>query len=108
MAALVHGQRIQDGHWFARARRAGDYGAVDTSEGRRWFNRPPNAEPGDPDCVLNEKHVVVEHADGSISVHASILNRVIDSQAIGGNGPISTRGPRPWHGHLEHGIWREA
>jgi len=107
-AATAQGTRIPDGCWFRAPRRAGDYGAMNTSEGRRWFNRPPNAEPDDPDCVLNEDHVVVEHGDGTITVHASILNRVIDSASIGGAGPISTRGPRPWHGHLERGIWSTA
>jgi len=44
-------------------------------QGYRWFNRPPNAEPGDPDNVLNENHVVILEMDGSITVHASIENR---------------------------------
>lgn len=104
----MKGCRIRDGHWFDQPRKAGDYGAVNVEgQGRRWFNRPPNAEPGDPDCVLNENHVVVEHGDGTITVHASILNRVIDSEAIGGHGPILAK-VRPWHGHLERGVWRQS
>ena len=101
------GRRIRDGLWFAEPRQAGDYGAVEVAgQGLRWFNRPPNAQPEDPDCVLNEKHVVVTHADGTITVHASIANHVYDSEAISG-GPITAH-VRPWHGHLERGVWREA
>lgn len=104
----TQGRRIPDGQWFARPQEAGDYGAVEVEgQGWRWFNRPPNAKSGDPDNVLNENHVVVIEMDGAITVHASIENRVYHSEQIGGSGPISTSS-RPWHGHLEHGVWREA
>ena len=105
-AASMQGRRIPDGEWFDRPRQAGDYGAMEVvGQGWRWFNRPPNAEPGDPDNVLNENHVVVIEMDGSITVHASIENRVYTSDQIGGAGPISSR-VRRWHGHLERGFWR--
>lgn len=107
--ARLKGRRVPDGRWFDHPRSAGDYGLMEVEgQGVRWFNRPPNAEPGDPDHVLNEDHVVVIEVDGTITVNASILNRVIASEAVGPIGPISSRGPRPWHGWLEHGVWRST
>jgi len=51
-------------------------------------------EPGDPDNVLNENHVVILEMDGSITVHASIENRVYRSDQIGGHGrSLPRRGP---------------
>lgn len=52
-----------------------------------WYGQTPN------DMLANlAKHTVTENADGTISVSPSIL--------VTGGGQ--------WHGHLEHGIWKEC
>jgi hypothetical protein len=55
----------------------------------RWFCRPPRCNTGSL-----QKHDVIEHADGTITVTPSIL---------------ITQHPLPqWHGFLERGVWREV
>lgn len=51
-----------------------------------WMCRPPGNHTGSL-----EKHTVVEHDDGTITVSPSIL---IDD------------GRNEWHGYLERGVWR--
>jgi hypothetical protein len=53
-----------------------------------WFIRDPKGDIG----TLGEKHTVIEHEDGTITVTPSIVN---------------TRGNH-YHGFLERGIWRET
>jgi hypothetical protein len=43
-------------------------------------------------------HSINEETDGTVTVSPSIL-------AVRGT---SVDGPAPWHGYLEHGVWREV
>lgn len=59
-----------------------------------WWVRPPQANgfysgPGN----IN-KHQVVEHEDGTITVSPSIL--------------VYGHHDKTWHGYLERGVWREV
>lgn len=57
----------------------------------RWYVRCP----GSPVAASVEKHEVVEHEDGTITVSPSILYE------IPGLDP-----PYSYHGYLEKGVWR--
>jgi hypothetical protein len=104
-APITPGRRIPDAEWFDRVGvdlQPGDYGRMwIRHQGWKWFNVLPNGELGQ----LSDDHVVEHHEDGTITVHASIQGRVVDSKHIAGDGPISGSG---WHGYLERGVWREA
>lgn len=63
----------------------GDYGKWED----KWYGQTPN------DMLAGlEKHIIVEHEDGTITVSPSILVK-------GGQ-------DESWHGYLERGIWREC
>lgn len=74
--------------------KAWDYGKLTHDTGWYWYC----CVPGQDDCMMGNlsKHSVTEHEDDTITVSPSIL--------IGGQGGKST----PWHGYLEHGVWREV
>lgn len=65
----------------------GDYGRE--ADGT-WMFRCPN-----PDIHLGslERHTVIEHPDGTITVSPSILIR---------------QGEFSWHGYLKKGLWEEC
>lgn len=63
-------------------------GAYGKSKEGVWYARPFGQHTGSL-----EKHSVVEHDDGTITVSPSILIR-------------SHKGV--WHGYLENGVWREV
>jgi hypothetical protein len=58
-----------------------------------WFARTPNGHLGNLSA-----HDVTEHADGTITVHPSIL---VSSREDG-------KEVECWHGYLEAGVWREV
>ena len=64
----------------------GDYGKM--ADGF-WLCRPPGRHAG----IINH-HQVTEHEDGTITVSPSL---VIDD---------GDSAQPPWHGFLEHGMWR--
>lgn len=64
----------------------GDYG-MDRGV---WYGRPPGFHLGSL-----EKHDVVEHDDGTITVSPSILHT-----EVRGDETLT------WHGYLERGVWR--
>jgi hypothetical protein len=66
----------------------GDYGKQPDG---KWYCVTPSGRYGGL-----EKHQIVEHEDGSITVSPSIL--VSEPQVD----------DTPWHGYLEHGVWREV
>lgn len=113
----MRGRRVPDNEWFdwldRDELRPGDYGRMLGSKGdprsaARWFNVTPDGEMGvlkHDDGTGQPFHQVVEHHDGTITVHASIRGRVTPSEQVSGAGPISSVG---WHGWLERGTWRAA
>jgi hypothetical protein len=70
----------------------GDYG-LDRGV---WYGRIPT-EFGNFHLGSFEKHQVVEHEDGTITVSPSILHTEPDD--LGG---------KQWHGFLERGVWRRC
>lgn len=54
-----------------------------------WLVCAPN---GDLASLRPAIHTIIEHEDGSISVHPS----------------IQFKSGRRWHGYLERGVWREC
>ena len=64
--------------------------AYGSSDGKHWFCTTPNGL-----FVNISAHIVIEHADGTITVSPSILVT---------NGP--SHGESSWHGFLEKGVWR--
>lgn len=56
---------------------------------KHWYAACPNGAIGNLD-----NHEVIEHEDATITVTPSIL--------------INRDRPNRWHGHLEHGVWKEA
>jgi len=70
---------------------SGDYGRTDGV----WHTRPPRNAQGDSYVGSVGRHTVTEHADGTITVSPSILQRWGDGEEI-------------WHGYLERGIWRSC
>jgi hypothetical protein len=112
----MKGRRIPDNEWFAWLDRGdlqpGDYGRMtygsgDPRSASRWFNVTPDGEMGvlkHDDGSGQPFHQVVEHHDGTISVHPSIQGRV--HERVEGAGPISSAGG--WHGWLECGVWKSA
>lgn len=85
----MKGTRVPDGVW---PENLGEYSKHKTNKGIIWFVRPP--KDGISSGSL-EKHTIVEHEDGTITVSPSILF-VANGQHTG------------WHGFLEHGVWREC
>jgi hypothetical protein len=79
----VIGRRVRDTDRFA----PGDYGRH-PGDGH-WKGRTPNGHLG-----AFDKHEVVEHDDGTITVSPSIL--------------VSSDEGELWHGFLERGVWRKA
>lgn len=61
----------------------------------RWIVNAPNGEWGGI-----EKHTIIEHEDGTITVSPSIL---ISTSYDGGKTYVTL-----WHGFLEKGIWRSC
>lgn len=99
------GQRVPDGEWFERRNdgrlEPGDYGrelitkgsgTVAEREEWDWFVCCPDGSTTalwvNDDDNNGNRHVVIEHEDGSISVGGSILGHTIASKEIGGVGPV--------------------
>lgn len=62
----------------------GDYG-IQPTDGK-WYACPPGCH-----LICLEYHDVIEHKDGTITVHPSIM--ISDGD---------------WHGYLDYGVWREC
>lgn len=118
----MQGRRVPDGEWFDRRNdgtlEPGDYGCVTIIKGRGtdaervegdWFVCCPDGSTTalwvNEDDRNGNRHVITEHDDGTISVGGSILGHTIESQRIGGVGPITSG---EWHGWLERGVWRSC
>lgn len=84
----MKGRRIYPDESGKLAYSPGDYGRE--ADGK-WMCRPPN-----PKIHLGslERHEVIEHEDGTITVSPSILIRQGDGLS--------------WHGFLKKGIWSES
>ena len=83
----VNGRRVTHGQPYRFD--PGDYGRGPFGI---WYARPPAQIDG---LIANlVKHEVIEHEDGTISVHPSI--------------EVTRRPGERWHGYLERGTWREA
>ena len=87
----IPGRRIYPDENGQMAFAPGDYGCDRGS----WAGRIPK-EFGRFHLGSFEKHNIVEHDDGTITVSPSILHAE----------PSDLDG-RTWHGFLEHGVWRE-
>ena len=72
----------------------GDYIHVDG----HWYCRVPDDDMNDMDLGCLDKHQIVEHEDGTISVTPSILQ----------HGRTPDWRPRDWHGFLTRGEWKEC
>lgn len=95
---VTQGRRLPDGFHYKDSE-PGDYWRQSFGEtpqipqgaarghGWQWTINDPSGSQG----TLGD-HDVVEHEDGTITVHPSILNA-----SDGG-----------WHGYLERGVWREV
>lgn len=83
----LQGWRRGDGKVSETLFAPGDY--LWDADAGEWWIRPPRGSMGGLDTTSGTGHKVVEHKDGTITVSPSILTDV-------------------WHGHLEHGIWREV
>lgn len=86
MSNVLQGTRVYSGKLHDFAGHPGAYGKV----GGGWLVCLPTGEL----CSMNAGHDITEHEDGTITVSPSILMR-------------ADRGT-PWHGYLEHGVWREV
>lgn len=89
MGEVVKGRRVypcENGHVISRLTQEGDYGKDSSG---RWFARPPKLKHVTGVWLNNPKYSweVIEHPDGTISVHPSI-------DCIG-----------TWHGWLKKGVW---
>lgn len=84
---LTPGKRMRSHDWTGAPPEPGIYWQ-DAPTGK-WYGATPRS--GYHIAGL-EKHQVVEHEDGTITVSPSIL---VD-------------GEWQWHGYLEHGVWREV
>ncbi len=88
---ILKGRRVypnKDGHIILFE---GGYGY--DKDRKVWLVRPPGGRLGSL-----EKHTVVEHDDGTITVSPSILITY----------PIFDEKDEVWHGYLEKGIWRSV
>ena len=82
----VKGRRVHPNKHGSLSMQPGDYG----KDGRGvWHVRPPDSEVH---VGSIEKHTVVEHEDGTITVSPSIL---LDQGA----------GLKGFHGYLRKGVW---
>lgn len=90
-------RRDIDGTEWTTAK-AWDYGKMTNELGWEWYCVVPSDAPYDEGCMFGNlsQHSVTEHEDGTITVSPSILI---------GQGKNNTT---PWHGYLEHGVWREV
>ena len=82
----MQGRRIES-PFAANGAKPGDYYLYPE---HGWCGVAPNGNP-----VGLRNHAVTEHEDGTISVAPSILAYA------------NVEHPE-WHGHLEHGVWREC
>lgn len=80
------GRRLKDGDYAYEGVQPGDYWR---DQQGTWFAETPNGLRAN---LTN--HNVVEHDDGTITAHGSIL--------------VNRDRPNTWHGYLERGIWREC
>lgn len=65
-----------------------------------WFGMTPTG------MLANlQRHQVIEHPDGTITVSPSILVTTSPEKQEDGN---TKEGKQKWHGHLNAGMWEEC
>jgi hypothetical protein len=91
----VIGRRVE---WGAQLLEPGEYSKL--PEGM-WYACSPNGHTANL-----ERHTVVEHEDGTITVSPSILIRghQISEEGVRVSDDICDL----WHGYLERGVWRSC
>lgn len=82
---------LEEGRTIVPVLECGEYGKDSNGE---WWAKVPHA--GMSQARLTD-HQVIEHEDGTITVHPSILMETADGDQ-----------KFMWHGFLELGVWREC